>query len=313
MNINELFDSLTLPDIERFITTGREEDLVLEFKTINRPDLSHGDDKKNFAKALSGFANSSGGLIVWGIDGRKNDVGINLAVGKKEIHPLSLFVTRLNEFTGPAVSPIVEGVQHKGIQSVDDNGFAISLIPESDSGPHMAKFGEDRYYKRAGDSFYRMEHFDIEDMFGRRQKPQLRLLVKMVSGSMETSGGRHILDVLAIVSIENYGRGTAKAPFLAMSITSKHQFARYGIDGNGNFGLPRLASSRSGETVFGGNSDIVIHPGIVHEVTAILAKIHSDQSVADDIVFTYRVAAEGFRMVAGEMTVSGPELIKFAS
>lgn len=29
----------------------------------------------------------------------------------------------------------------------------------------MAKLEEDRYYKRSGDSFYRMEHFDLEDMF----------------------------------------------------------------------------------------------------------------------------------------------------
>ena len=39
----------------------------------------------------------------------------------------------------------------------------------------MAKLGEDRYYKRSGDSFYRMEHFDLEDMFGRRPKPLLTL------------------------------------------------------------------------------------------------------------------------------------------
>ena len=30
----------------------------------------------------------------------------------------------------------------------------------------MAKLGEDRYYKRSGDSFRKMEHFDLEDMFG---------------------------------------------------------------------------------------------------------------------------------------------------
>jgi hypothetical protein len=36
--------------------------------------------------------------------------------------------------------------------------------------------GEDRYYKRSGDSFYKMEHFDIEDMLGRRQKPKLSVI-----------------------------------------------------------------------------------------------------------------------------------------
>lgn len=311
MNIKEMFDSLTLPDIERFVASGREEDLVLEFKTINRADLSHADDKKNLAKALSGFANSSGGLVVWGIDARKNDFGTNVAAGRREINPLSLFITRLNELTGPAVSPIVEGVQHKGIRSVVDVGFAISLIPESDSGPHMAKFGEDRYYKRAGDSFYRMEHFDIEDMFGRRRKPRLRVLVKIISGSMETSGGKHTLEILPLIAIENYGRGTAKAPFLSISIKSRHQFSRSGIDGNSNFGLLRMVRSRSSEAAFGGNSDIVIHPGIIHEVAAISVKLQQDRTEADDIIFSYSVAAEDFRMETGEMTVPGVELIRF--
>ena len=42
----------------------------------------------------------------------------------------------------------------------------------------MAKAGEDRYYKRSGASFYRMEHFDLEDMFGRRLKPKLNTVVR---------------------------------------------------------------------------------------------------------------------------------------
>ncbi len=39
----------------------------------------------------------------------------------------------------------------------------------------MAKLGEDRYYKRNGQQFLKMEHFDLEDMFGRRQKPDLKI------------------------------------------------------------------------------------------------------------------------------------------
>jgi hypothetical protein len=37
----------------------------------------------------------------------------------------------------------------------------------------MARAGDGRYYKRSGDSFSRMEHYDLADMFGRRQKPRL--------------------------------------------------------------------------------------------------------------------------------------------
>ena len=33
------------------------------------------------------------------------------------------------------------------------------------------------YYKRSVEGFYRLEHFDLKDMFGRRQKPKLRILI----------------------------------------------------------------------------------------------------------------------------------------
>jgi hypothetical protein len=96
-----------------------------------------------------------------------------------------LFISRLNELTGLAVSPIVNGVKHKPIQTSPNKGFAVTLIPESDSGPHMAKLGEDRYYKRSGASFYRMEHFDIADMFGRRQRPSLFPIIEFRSCTVD--------------------------------------------------------------------------------------------------------------------------------
>ncbi len=142
-----------------FIHNGKQENLFLDFKTVSKATFSR-DDRKTLAKALSGFANSSGGLVIWGIDARKNDDGIDCACGKKEIESLSLFMSRINQLTGELVNPIVEGVDHKQIVSESDKGFAVTLIPASNSGPHMAKGSEDRYYKRSGDSFYRMEHYN---------------------------------------------------------------------------------------------------------------------------------------------------------
>ena len=84
----------------------------------------------------------------------------------------------LQSLTGEATNPTVDGVVHRLVMNDTDNnlaGFIVTLVPESDRGPHMAKQGADRYYKRSGDSFYKMEHFDIEDMFGKRQKPRLEV------------------------------------------------------------------------------------------------------------------------------------------
>jgi len=88
-----------------------------------------------FAEALSGFANSDGGIIVWGIEARKNSQGIDYAFGKKLIMPLSLLISNLNKYTGEAVNPDIEGVQHSRILCSDDTGYVVTLVPASDARP----------------------------------------------------------------------------------------------------------------------------------------------------------------------------------
>jgi hypothetical protein len=55
--------------IESAVTRLAEEGLYLDFKQKadkNRPSLDD-DDKANLAKSISGFANTDGGLIIWGV------------------------------------------------------------------------------------------------------------------------------------------------------------------------------------------------------------------------------------------------------
>lgn len=179
MSLVDEFNSVSLTIIQEFVTTAREEDLHLDFKVVGGPNLSR-DDRRSLATALSGFANSDGGIVVWGVEARQNTAGVDCAVALREVPDASLCLTRLNTLTGQSVSPLVDGVQHRAIVTNGTRGFVISLVPPSDSGPHMAKGGEDRYFKRSGSGFYRMEHFDLEDMFGRRRRPLLSLRLKLV-------------------------------------------------------------------------------------------------------------------------------------
>jgi hypothetical protein len=176
MTLTEMFEQLDANGIADLIQRHQEEHLHLDFKTINAADFDR-DDRNNLAKAISGFANSNGGLIIWGVVAKKDqETGIDCASAAQEISSLRLFISRLNSLTGEVVSPIVDGIRHKPIFTTGDSGFAVTLIPENVSGPYMATVGEHRYYKRSGDSFYRMEHFDLADMFGRRQQPKLEML-----------------------------------------------------------------------------------------------------------------------------------------
>ena len=77
MSLEDEFESLDVDAINAFIRERQEEHLYLDFKLANQADLNR-DDRKNLAKALSGFANSSGGIIIWGVEANdKNADGID--------------------------------------------------------------------------------------------------------------------------------------------------------------------------------------------------------------------------------------------
>lgn len=307
MGIHEFYEDIDLDKVREFITDGKEEDLHLDFKRVNSPRMDR-DDKKNFARALSGYSNSDGGIILWGVDARGNADGLNCACGEYPISSLQLFISKLNEFTGSHVNPTVDGVIHDPIDIDGDSGFAKTLIPASDSTPHMAKGGEDRYYKRSGDRFLKMEHYEIEDMFGRRPKPKLRLVYRIIEG-----GGRrgNILGFEIIIGVENYGKGLARAPYFSIKTNGPCSISRYGLDGNGTEGLARLIISRDSQWVrYGGMGDIVIHPGTELDILALRGKFDPDATGFTHQVIDYQIAAEGIKLINDTMRIDVNILIR---
>ena len=153
--------------INQLIEEKWQEDLLLDFKTIERDSAPMGmSDRKNLAIALSGFANSDGGVIVWGVDARSErpcepDVAKHLCPIKK----LKLFCSELQRNTPHLVAPGIVGVVHFLIPktpTASDSGFVVTFVPKSEANTHMAMGkNQRRYYYRSGDSFLPME--DLQD------------------------------------------------------------------------------------------------------------------------------------------------------
>ena len=164
-------------------------------------------DKRNLAKAISGFANSGGGVLLWGI---KEETGKPL-----EFRPMSqveTFLKNLMELGGLATDPAVPGFDGDWISS-DDNpvaGYAATFVPESPLPPHRVVLKIDkvqhRYYIRSGSGFAVASHSQLEDMFGRRPRAKLTAVVRS-DFPFEDYPGAH-WDV--VFDVVNEGRATAK-------------------------------------------------------------------------------------------------------
>ena len=178
--MQELFDGIrSSDDVQRFADEKRPEDLHLEFK--QKMDSRNGapdqKDKEKFSKCLSAFANSDGGVLVWGIKTDHRDQ-VDRAVEPKPIAEPERFRARLQDCLLGATQPPVDGVFLEVVLANGGYGFVKCLIPASEKPPHMAN--DNKYYRRTSNGSRQMEHYELEDMFGRRQRPALKLRLALL-------------------------------------------------------------------------------------------------------------------------------------
>lgn len=164
-----------LEQLVDWLDEGLREDLHLDFKRKAHPHTSQlsSDDKRNFSRALSGFANSDSGLIIWGIGAPGSGASER---SRHPISPVRGFAENLDSQISRAVNPYVNGVENFVVYEDEqrDLGYVITYIPRSFSAPHRAEYeGLKQYYKRYGESFKICEHYELVYMFGQRQSPDL--------------------------------------------------------------------------------------------------------------------------------------------
>jgi hypothetical protein len=213
--------------IDQMILDRESESFFLDFKrsSDNGEGRRFSDpDRRNLAKAISGFGNSEGGLIIWGVDcsdapheGDHADV----ARAKFPIADVDRFKSWLEGSVSGCTVPPHPSVEHLAIKTGEGpSGFVASLIPQSTAMPHqviMSSREQYRYYIRAGSDFVPAPHGILAGMFGR--KPQPNLSCNHWSEPNTVVG--ETLQSNRSITLINEGPGIATAPYLQLTIWSK--------------------------------------------------------------------------------------------
>lgn len=294
-----LFDYCTqvLGSIERYSFDFKEK------SDCRNPKLSD-IDRKNLAKAVSGFANSSGGVLIWGIE--------NSSIAPKPITDIQKFISALLKLAPQTTNPIVPGIDGDWIPSGTGNtneGFGIIYIPESHLPPHRVILNQegikDHYYVRSGETFVVASHSHLEDMFGRRPRPKLEFVARLENIGRRGCG--------IVIGLRNTGRYIAKFPYLAVKINQPFVISEYHLDGNGKPGLPLLLqySQTDQSQSFGGSASIVVYPDSELDVTEIRFEnrysTKSEDAIPDLVVY-YSICCEGIQMQKGETRILGSQI-----
>ena len=257
--MRELYDRLIVEGeegIDRLVAERTKETVTLDFKEARGAStgILANEDRRTFAKALSAFANSAGGLLVFGVEARKGDDNVDCAQALKPIANIERFETEARTASGQLLQPRHEGIEVRSIPSVrlPGGGYLLVRVERSDRRPHRSEAaGQKQYFKRAGDSSFEMEHYDIEDAFQRIAVPEL--VVDISRGDYLTSHFAVFSDVNFY--LRNVSPVTARNPYFHISGQQRIH------PSNDDFAWITRGSA-DGWTTFSGLTEAVIHPGL---------------------------------------------------
>jgi hypothetical protein len=305
-----------LPDaaaVAYLASVRASETLHFDAKRCSEP-LS-ADDKKKLAKAISGFANSDGGVLIYGLVAAGGDKakGIPDVVTRVEpVKNLNNLESELNSQVGQSTEPPVQNVKVLRRESAKqpNTGFILVHIPASDGPPHRS-VPDREYYRRHGSGFYPMEHFEIAEMFGSRQRPRLELYWTLRVIHYQGTRPTRTCRLNFIVGLQNIGRGIARFPALVLS---RVRLAQGGLDGSGRLGLQQRPTSDFSKLILGGGADDVIYPDSTLEVAPLDPVLEVYEVVPDfsrySRVLQYELYAGGMMPVRDEVTIDPAMLEK---
>jgi hypothetical protein len=288
--------------IDSWIDDCQGESLYFDCKAKTdpkKPQIDR-DDRKNLGKALSAFANSDGGLLLWGVDARVKG-GVDCLVCKKPIAQIAAFRSNVEREIADVISPPIPGLELLEIlcSQVEGAGYLAILVPNSERRPHMSRNNTaPGFYFRNGHKSVLMEPFQVRDQMLRRAVPRLEFDWDMRVRHDEISRAnaqRLTVPVSLDLILKNNSVISARFPYLILRVdrgryvsmgNQYQEFAKNGVP------IARVgpiemravmvdAGSMSRDTEFAGGADTCVHPGTALRIAAIRLEAPADPHVSE--------------------------------
>lgn len=300
--------------IDDFIVNLQTEELFLDFKqavsTGKNGTSLHKDDRKNLAKGISGFGNSEGGVIVWGVEcSRDYEIG-DVAKAKVKVKNVHRFLSWLENAISGCTIPSHNRVRNH-IISVDKNGdgFVATYIPKSDLAPLMTTMGNNIYI-RSGSNNVPAPYSVIAGMFGKRPQPNIELIVAdrsleildnadedMVYPSSLNNPPEKYMRLSFTICGQNESNVIAREMYLSCSCSSK----------GGEYNKVRFSNYNQMDSIPGieGQLNLITRPdlrlpprGIIRfaKITIIFSPYSEEDFIMDGVIGADHAAPKDFRI-----------------
>jgi Putative DNA-binding domain len=191
---------------------GEPEDAHLDCKEWPSKD---DDAQKMVAKAACGMTNADGGILIIGMkaESRPKDEP-DVITATAPVNDTTYVKSNVLGLISKLVEPGIVGIEAREIadSTVSKSGFVVVYIPKSEGSPRRSR-KDSKFYQRIGSATLPMEYWQIEDMFGKRPHPRLKVTVAG-GGFRKEPFNFQIMRRVLIVTVTNEGRGIARYPAL---------------------------------------------------------------------------------------------------
>lgn len=206
----------------KLISDKIPESINLDYKASGSLDNTDGK-KKEIGKDVSAFANSAGGVIVYGIA----EVGIYPDKLDGGVDPKETTKEWLENVIMSHIQRRVMGVRifQVPLQTTAPGRVAyVVSIPASPYAPHMAT--GNRYYKRYNFSSVPMEEFEVRDVSRRLVSPDVSLLLDVANTSpLEPRSP----SIRLIAYLENFSPAHANSALITFHVSNRNQVTLEGL------------------------------------------------------------------------------------
>lgn len=159
---------LTVEDIKRLVNTSKiHESKTIEYK--RELILEKDNEKKEFLFDVTSFANTDGGLLIYGIEEEKDGKGQNTGVPDKivglDIDNEDKLKQKIEDIIRTNTEPQINHIDIE-FKNIDGKKILILGIPKLFGLPHMVTFNRtNKFYKRKNTGKYLLDVYELNNTF----------------------------------------------------------------------------------------------------------------------------------------------------
>ena len=187
---------MDLNKVNSFIENKIEENLNLDYKASG--SLQRNDTKTNeISKDVSAFANSDGGIIIYGI--KEDQINRHLPESIDPINRNEISKEWLEQIIQSKIRPRINGIVIHSV-SVDEQTNKVVYVIEIPKSNTAHQANDKKYYKRFNFNSEPMYDYEIRDILNRTKSPIIDLELEIQKYTYEVNQQNFVLPAFSIGS-----------------------------------------------------------------------------------------------------------------